>query len=246
MQCLLMPLGVAANICSSSTTTSLTASGARVSSADNYCLCVGLNVSSPWSSTSTLYFTEDPTNVTVVGLAPASTYTLAWRAHRRTINASTLYNRTRNSGWDWLPWGDVAGGPFQCNTSNINNSNTVAAERDQQEGVRTRKNTNTNTSTIRMYRASEFTLDVDLLSDHNSGDVIGEAELLTLQQGEQDKVMPNMACVSLLSEACPRLRARGAPCLQCTSAYLRNHHHQGLPWMHAHTVHRTRLSVSIT
>ena len=72
-----------------------------------------------------------------------------------------------------------------------------------------------------MYRGSEFTLDVDMLTNHNSGDAIGEPYLLTGQQGIMNEYAPDESCVARLEVACPRLRGLGRTCLACAASHIR-------------------------
>lgn len=152
--------------------------------------------------------------VSVTGLAPATAYTLRWRGR----NTNDV-----NFGWGWGNWST----PFVCRTA-ASAAQGAAAGADVFTAV-TRPAAAAvpalpeQAKTVRMYRVSEFSLDVDFLSNHSSGDAAGEAVLLSAfvhRPGSPGGLVLNQSCLDALTAACPGLRDTGAPCLACTSAHL--------------------------
>jgi hypothetical protein len=102
---------------------------------------------------------SEETEVAVAGLAPATAYTLRWRS--RETNAV-------NFGWGWGNWS----APFVCTTA-------VRAAAATADGAGTSVSVPAvpalvppapeQARTVRMYRVSEFSLDVDFLSNHSKG-----------------------------------------------------------------------------
>lgn len=146
--------------------------------------------------------------VNVTGLAPATAYTLRWRSRETTVV---------NFDWGWGNWS----APFVCTTA------ARAATADGAPAVPALVSppplVPEQARTVRMYRVSEFSLDVDFLSNHSSGDAGGEAVLLSAfvhKAGSPGDLVLKQSCLYALTAACPGLRDTGAPCLACTSAHL--------------------------
>ncbi len=141
--------------------------------------------------------------VAVTGLVPSTTYTLRWRS--RDVN-------DMNFGWGWTNW---TAAPFMCTTTAMEPLAAVAATT---AAAAVPPSLPKQAKTVRMYRVSEFSQDVDFLSNHSSGDAAGEAMLLSAFVRQPGFL--NQSCLEALAAACPGLRGTGAPCLACTSTHL--------------------------
>jgi hypothetical protein len=137
--------------------------------------------------------TPDPAlpSALVSGLAPGTSYTLRWRA--RAAAAA-------NPGFGWGNWS----APFVCRTT----ATAGAAPTRLRAGGAARAGHAAAAAAraVRMYRVSEFSLDVDFLSNHSSGDAAGEAALLSAfvkRPGSPGQLHVNRSCLDALSAACP-------------------------------------------
>ena len=197
--------------------------------------------------------------VYIGGLAPATTYTLRWRQRPRTKDVI--------SGWGWGPWSDaiqcrtlerdnnnddaklvLTPGPgerFSFPSSSSRQEQQQQQQQQQENQPAAVDNTSKTylppaTRTLSLYRSSEWTQDPDFLTNHDSGDTMGEAFLLSMldSRGSGDgdggvgvgggggggggghvylHSQPGYdpLCQGAMHSSCPGLSGAGRPCLIC-------------------------------